>query len=360
MAKPLEVSFAIGAALTGGFSSAFKQASQAMSQLKGQGKTLQAAMKDISAYQKMQGSLAQTSNKLNQARERVRELAVQMRATDNPSAALKAQFAQANKEAHSLELTLGAQRKELAALGQALNKAGIDTKNLTSEQERLTRQSQKVTEAQNKLTKARERFAKTREALSFDNIKGDVIKAAGISASLAAPTMQAADFEMAMARVNAVAFSGAGRDKEQDAKDFQLLREQALQLGRDTKFTSTEAAQSQENLARAGFKTQEVLAAMPGLLDMSAAEGIDLATGADIMASALRGFGLQAKDAGRVSNILAQTSAASNSSITGLGESLKYVAPVAAVLGISIEEVNAMLGKKWPTLELKEVRVEQH
>ncbi|MBQ3694247.1 MAG: phage tail tape measure protein, partial [Synergistaceae bacterium] len=84
--------------------------------------------------------------------------------------------------------------------------------------------------------------------------------------------------------------------------------------------------------------------AMPGLLDMAAAEGMDLATAADIMASSLRGFGLEASDAARVSNILAQTSAASNSSITGLGESLKYVAPVAKGLGVSIEETNAMLG----------------
>ena len=99
-----------------------------------------------------------------------------------------------------------------------------------------------------------------------------------------------------------------GRDKEQDAKDFQALQQQARQLGRDTQFTQVQAAQSQENLARAGFTANEIISAMPSLLNMSAAEGIDLATGADIMSSALRGFGLQAKDAGRVSNILAQTS----------------------------------------------------
>ena len=345
MAKPLEISFAIGAVLTGGFTGAFKQANQAMTQLQGQGKSLSNAMKDISAYQKMQGSLTQTSDKLNQARNRVRELAAQMRATDNPSASLKAQFAQANKEAHNLQQTLGTQRKELAALGQALNKAGIDTKNLTGEQARLTQESQRVTEAQNKLAKARANFQATREKLSFDNIKGDLIQAAGISASLAAPTMAAADYEMANARLNAVAFSGAGRDKEQDARDFAALQAQSRQLGRDTQFTAVQVTQTQENLARAGFKANEIISAMPGLLDMAASEGMDLAAGADIMASALRGFGLQAQDSGRVSNILAQTSTASKTSISGLGESLKYVAPVAAGLGISIEEVNAMLGK---------------
>ena len=105
-----------------------------------------------------------------------------------------------------------------------------------------------------------------------------------------APTMKAADFEQQMARINAVSFSGAGRAKAQDAKEFEALRKQALQLGADTQFSAVQAAQSQENLARAGLKTNEIISAMPGLLDMATVEGMDLATGADIMASALRGF----------------------------------------------------------------------
>ena len=345
MAKALEVSFVVGAVLAGGFKSAFSQASQAMKALSGQTKTLQQASKDISAYQKLQGSLTQTSGKLDQARARVKELGLQMKAVDNPSASLKAQFAQANKEAHTLQQTLAAQRKELGALGKALTAAGVDTKNLTAAEQKLMDQSRKVTEAQNKLAKARENFAKTKANLSFDNIKGDLLASAGTVMALGAPTMAAADYEMANAKLNAVAFSGAGRDKEQDAKDFAALQAQSRQLGRDTQFTAVQAVQSQESLARAGFKANEIIAAMPGLLDMAAAEGMDLATGADIMASAIRGFGLSADNANRVSNIMAQTSAASNSSISGLGESLKYVAPMASALGISIEETNAMLGK---------------
>ena len=345
IASALEITYSIGAVLTGGFSNAFKQANQAMNALQGQGKDLQKAMKDIGAYQKMQGTLSQTSDKLNQARARVKELGLQMRATDSPSEALKAQFTQANKEAHELENTLGAQRKELAALGKALTTAGVDTKNLTAEQQRLTQQSQRVLDAQNKLAKARANYAKTREALSFDNIKGDLIKAAGVSMSLAAPTMSAADYEMANARLNAVAFSGAGRNKMQDEKDFIDLKEQSRQLARETQYNAVEVTKSQENFARAGFKTSEIISAMPGALSMATAEGMDLATGVDIMASAIRGFNLDASNSTRVSNILAQTSSSSNSSITGLGESLKYVAPLASNLGISIEETSAILGK---------------
>ena len=83
---------------------------------------------------------------------------------------------------------------------------------------------------------------------------------------------------------------------------------------------------------------------MPGLLDMAAAEGMDLANAADIAASTLRGFNLEADQSGRVADVLAQMSAASNSSIAGLGESMKYVAPVASGLGVSVEETAAMLG----------------
>lgn len=146
----------------------------------------------------------------------------------------------------------------------------------------------------------------------------------------------AADFEQAMARVGAV--SGA------TGADFEALSKQARDLGRDTQYSATQAANSQELLARAGFQTNEIISAMPGLLNMAAAEGMDLANAADIASSALRGFGMSADEMNRVADVLAKTSSASNTSISILGESLKYVAKPAAALGFEIEQVNAMLG----------------
>ena len=146
----------------------------------------------------------------------------------------------------------------------------------------------------------------------------------------------AADFEQAMARVGAV--SGA------IGEDFERLSRQARDLGRDTQYSATQAANSQELLARAGFQTNEIIAAMPGLLDMASAEGMDLANAADIASSALRGFGLGAEEMNRVADVLAKTSSASNTSISLLGESLKYVAKPASALGFTIEQTNAMLG----------------
>ena len=153
----------------------------------------------------------------------------------------------------------------------------------------------------------------------------------------------ASNFEQAMARVGAV--SGA------TGEVFEALKQQSLDLGATTQFSSQQVASAQENLARAGFKaigvtkdTNEIIAAMPGLLDMAAAEGMELAEATDIAASAIRGFNLNANESDRVADVLAKTSASSNSSIRSLGESLKYVAPYAKAVGVDIEQTNAMLG----------------
>ena len=145
----------------------------------------------------------------------------------------------------------------------------------------------------------------------------------------------AADFEQAMARVGAV--SGAV------GADFEKLTKQARDLGRDTQYSATQVASSQELLARAGFQTNEIITAMPDLLYMAGAEGMDMARATDIAAGTLRGFGLEATEMSRVANVLAQTSRMTNTSIDTLGESFKYVAPDARMLKVSIEEVAAIV-----------------
>jgi len=151
----------------------------------------------------------------------------------------------------------------------------------------------------------------------------------------------AASFEQAMARVQAV--SGATR------AEFEKLQAQAKQLGRDTQFSASQVASAQELLARAGFKVEEgnnqIIAAMPGLLNMAAAEGMGLAEAADIAAGTLRGFGMEANEMDRVANALAKGSASANVSIATIGEALRNVAPDANALGLSLEETIAIIGK---------------
>lgn len=144
------------------------------------------------------------------------------------------------------------------------------------------------------------------------------------------------DFESQMSRVQAI--SGA------TGSEFNKLKEQAIQLGADTAFSSSQAAEGMENLAAAGFTTSEIMDAMPGLLDLAAASGEDLASSSDIAASTLRGFGLEAADAAHVADVLAANANKTNSSVADTGEAMKYVAPLARAAGLSIEETAAAIG----------------
>ncbi|MBU3155184.1 phage tail tape measure protein [Clostridium estertheticum] len=144
------------------------------------------------------------------------------------------------------------------------------------------------------------------------------------------------DFEAQMSKVKAI--SGA------TGEDFDKLREQAIKLGADTNFSASEAANGMENLASAGFKNTEIMTAMPGMLSLAAAGGVDIATAADIASSSLRGFGLEADKTSHVADVLAKVAGDTNAGITDTGEAMKYIAPVAKSLGVSLEDTSAAIG----------------
>ncbi|WP_307984106.1 phage tail tape measure protein [uncultured Lactococcus sp.] len=144
------------------------------------------------------------------------------------------------------------------------------------------------------------------------------------------------DFESQMSRVKAI--SGA------TGKSFDLLRQQAIDLGAKTAFSAKESAAGMENLASAGFDASEIMKAMPGLLDLAAVSGGDVALASENAATALRGFGLDASQAGHVADVFARAAADTNAEVADMGEAMKYIAPVANAMGLSIEEVAAAIG----------------
>ena len=127
-------------------------------------------------------------------------------------------------------------------------------------------------------------------------------------------------------------------------EDMEKLNEQALQLGADTSFSASQAAEGMENLASAGFTTSEIMAAMPGLLDLAASSGAELGRASEIAASAIRGFGLDAADAGHVADVFSKAAAATNAQVEDMGEAMKYIAPVAKAMGQELEMVSAAIG----------------
>lgn len=144
------------------------------------------------------------------------------------------------------------------------------------------------------------------------------------------------DFEAQMSRVQAIA--GATKD------ELKQLTDQAIDLGASTSFSASEVASGMENLASAGFTTQEIMEAMPGLLNLAASSGADLATSSEIAASAIRGFGLEASTSAHVADIFAEASARTNAQVEDMGEAMKYIAPIANTMGLKIEEVAAAIG----------------
>lgn len=145
-----------------------------------------------------------------------------------------------------------------------------------------------------------------------------------------------ADFESAMSKVSAI--SGA------TGSDLEKLNTKAQEMGASTKFSATEAAEAFTYMAMAGWKTEDMLAGIEGIMSLAAADGLDLATTSDIVTDALTAFGLSAADSGHFADVLAKASSAANTNVSMLGESFKYVAPVAGALGYSAEDTAVALG----------------
>ncbi len=145
-----------------------------------------------------------------------------------------------------------------------------------------------------------------------------------------------AEFEQAIADVGAVTGAAGARLDE--------YKQKALELGRTTEFTATQAAEAELALSRAGFTTAETLAAVDASLLTASASGATLAQSTDVLVGAIRGFNLAASESKRVSDVLAKGANQANTDVVQLGEGLKFVAPVAAATNQSIERTVAQLG----------------
>lgn len=145
----------------------------------------------------------------------------------------------------------------------------------------------------------------------------------------------ATDFEKGMSEVKAI--SGATGD------EFDALREKAIELGADTAFSAGEVAEAMVEMAKAGWDSQQIIDGMSGVLAAAAASGEGLASVSTIVADAITGFGLAASDSTKVADLLTQAANSGTIGISDLGESFKYIAPVAGAMGLSIEDVTTAL-----------------
>lgn len=144
------------------------------------------------------------------------------------------------------------------------------------------------------------------------------------------------NFESAMSKVSAISGATGG--------DLDALNKKAQEMGAKTKFSATESAEAFTYMAMAGWKTEDMLDGIDGIMSLAAADGLDLATTSDIVTDALTAFGLSASDSGHFADVLAKASSNANTNVNMLGESFKYAAPVAGALGYSAEDTAIALG----------------
>ncbi len=170
-----------------------------------------------------------------------------------------------------------------------------------------------------------------------DKLKSKIFDTIAIATTITIPFKAGIGFEKEMARVKAL--SNATEE------EFRKLQKSAKELGRTTVFSASEAAKGMQFLAMAGFKTNQIIKAMPGLLDLAAAGQIDLAETADITSNILSGFGIKADKTSHVADVLAKAMTTANVDVKMLGETMKYIAPAAASLGASLEEVTTLAAK---------------
>lgn len=158
----------------------------------------------------------------------------------------------------------------------------------------------------------------------------------GISIGISDSINTFKDFEAAMSQVQAV--SGA------TSAELEQLTQKAKEMGATTKFTATESAEAFNYMAMAGWKTEDMISGIEGILNLAAASGADLATTSDIVTDALTAFSLKASDAGHFSDVLAAASSNANTNVTMMGETFKYAGTMAGSLGYSIEDVALATG----------------
>lgn len=206
--------------------------------------------------------------------------------------------------------------------------------------EQYNNQLERERQALVRVTRARERYSRAQETAGKLKTGGALAIGAAAAGGYAAGRFlqPAIGFGKEMSRVQALTRI------DKNSPQFKALREQALKLGSETQFTASDAASGQSFLAMAGFTPQAIQAALPGVLNMALAGGVELGETADIGSNILTQFNLTADQMDRVGDTLTAAFTRTNTDLRALGETMKYTGPVAAKLGISLEEAAAMAG----------------
>lgn len=256
--------------------------------------------------------------------------------------ALAQSFKTSMQQARGTLTQYGSKMNELKtqqkALNSALKQGVISMDSYRNATARVGKELEQTAAKDAKLRKAMQN--KIAADANARSARSDLGSTLATSAVMTAPFVgmlsKAADFEAVMSKVKAITVS--------DDKAMQQLTATARELGEKTMFSATQAGEAMTYLGMAGWNSQQIMAGMPGLLNLAAASNTDLARTADIVSDDLTAFGLSAEHAGHMADVFAKTSTETNTNVEMLGETMKYAAPVAHAFGASLEETAALTG----------------
>ena len=243
-------------------------------------------------------------------------------------------------------------KNKLETLKTAQQQADEALKNGTISKDQYDALQREIIETEQELKRLEEQANQSATALQKISATGEKLQEVGgeiegagkkllpvtatVTALGTASVKTAADFEASMSKVAAV--SGA------TGSELEALSAKAREMGSKTKFSASEAAEAMNYMAMAGWKTEDMLSGIEGVMNLAAASGEDLATTSDIVTDALTAFGLSAQDSGHFADVLAAASSNANTNVSMMGETFKYCAPIAGALGFSVEDTAEAIG----------------
>lgn len=335
------------------------EAGQALKAAREKLKNLNDTQKQIGGFRELKQGLGATRAALEKARSHTQQLGRALAQTQNPTRAITREFEQAKRALQQLSGQETAQTLQLQQMRQKLQAAGISTRTLSEHQRRLRqgisganqqmdtqrRRLETLTRQQQQLTRASQAYQRQRQAAGDLAGKGAAAAAGGAGALYAGARMMTpgVDFDASMSRVQAITRLDKGDPDK--AKQLEGLRKQSRELGGSTTFTAGQAADAQGYLGMAGFDPKAIKAAMPGMLNLAAAGGADLAQTADIASNIMSGLGMTADQMDKLGDVLVGTFTRSNTNLQMLGDTMKYAAPMAKTYGVELEVAAAMAGK---------------
>ncbi|EBR7981588.1 phage tail tape measure protein [Salmonella enterica] len=339
----------------------FKAIQTASKSLSGDIRTTQQSLRDlngqaskIDGFRKTSAQLAVTGQSLEKAKQEAEALAVQFKNTERPTAAQARVLESAKRAADGLQTKYNSLTQSVKRQQAELGKAGINTRNLTNDENRLKNNISETTAQLNRQREALARVSAQQAKLSAVKSRyesGQKLAAGARNVGVAGVGMATAgvvaggavlkpgfDFSLKNSELQAV----LGLDKE--SPEMKALKGQARTLGDNTAASADDAAAAQIIVAKSGADKDGILAQTPAILNMSLANKETMEDNAKLLIGTKSAFGLADDKATHIADVISMTMNKSQATFAGLSDSLTYVAPVAKDAGVSLEETAAMIG----------------